>query len=174
MCRGIARHHMAKYKIEDGVSIIPKGTVKIEDSAFSGLEWLDNEELTKIVIPNTVKEIGKCSFFDCKNLTSITIPQGVTSIGEYAFYGCKKLTSIIVPDSVLEIGQAAFECCDSLKTITLSGSITKMGISQFFYCYALETIFVPKGKVSYYKKLLIDETGAFLGGNIPQIIPIEE
>ena len=94
MCREIARRHMAKYKIEDGVSIIPEGTVKIEDSAFSGLEWPDNEELTMVVIPKTVKEIGKCSFFDCKNLTSITIPQGVTSIGEYAFYENNKMNDL--------------------------------------------------------------------------------
>lgn len=175
MYREIAsRSHMAKYKIKDGVSIIPEGTVEIENSAFSGLEWPDNKDLTNVVIPNSVRRIGNCAFFDCENLTSIDIPQSVTSIGEYAFYGCNSLTSIVIPDSVLEIGQAAFECCDSLKTVTLSGSITKMGISQFFYCYALETIFVPKDKVVFYKKLLIEDTESFLGGNVPQILPIEK
>ena len=48
---------MAKYKIKDGVGIIPKGKTRIEDDAFS----------------------------DCEGLTSITIPDSVTEIGEEAF-----------------------------------------------------------------------------------------
>ena len=71
---------MAKYEIKDGIAIIPKGTQKIEDRAFS---W-------------------------CKELTSVTIPDSVTEIGDGAFAGCYSLTSVTIPDSVTEIGNSAF------------------------------------------------------------------
>ena len=155
-CKGNREIVMARYKIEDGVGIIPQGTTRIADSAFSDQAWFDSKELKKVIIPDTVTSIGESAFFGCENLTSILIPNSVKTIGEYAFYGCKKLVSVIIPNSVTEIGQAAFECCRSLKTITLPASITQIGISMFYYCYALEAIYVPKNKIVFFKELLPD------------------
>jgi hypothetical protein len=166
------KEKMAEYFIKDGMGLVPEYARDIADSAFSELKWLDSEELTGVVIPNSVERIGNSAFFGCENLTSVELPKELKVIGEYAFYGCKGLTSIVIPDSVTEIGQGAFMCCDSLKTITLPASITKMGISQFFYCYALETIYVPKGMVDFYRKLLVDDTESFLGTLVPQILPL--
>ena len=59
---------MAKFKVKDGVAIIPEGTTKIEREAFC----------------------------DCPELTSVTIPNSVTSIGNYAFWGCYGLTSVTI------------------------------------------------------------------------------
>lgn len=53
---------MAKYEIKDGIAIIPEGTQKIEDRAFS---WC--KELTSVVIPDSVTEqrerkpVARCS-----------------------------------------------------------------------------------------------------------------
>ena len=51
---------MAKFKIKDGVAIIPEGTTEIEH----------------------------CAFQNCSSLKSVTIPNSVTEIGESAFEGC--------------------------------------------------------------------------------------
>ena len=59
------------------------------------------------------------------------IPQGVTKIESGAFRGCANLTSIVIPDSVTTIGDEAFNSC-----------------------YALKKIYVSKGKVDYFKRLL--------------------
>ena len=74
---------MAKFKIKDGVYIIPQGITKIEEYAFC-----NDTSLECVVIPIGVTEIGSSAFYGCKNLTSIVIPKGVSEIGEYAFEGC--------------------------------------------------------------------------------------
>ena len=54
----------------------------------------ENTEITNLVIPNRVKNIGDNAFYGCSSLTTITIPNSVTSIGYQAFDGCICLTKI--------------------------------------------------------------------------------
>jgi hypothetical protein len=54
----------------------------------------ENCNLTVLIIPNSVKSIGKETFAYCNGLTSVTIGNSVTSIGNAAFYFCSKLKSI--------------------------------------------------------------------------------
>ncbi|MDE5566538.1 MAG: leucine-rich repeat domain-containing protein, partial [Anaeroplasmataceae bacterium] len=55
------------------------------------------EELTNIVLPNTIVEIGDYQFYGFENITSIVIPNSVESIGINAFVGCDSLESISIP-----------------------------------------------------------------------------
>ena len=57
----------------------------------------NNEEITEIVIPDSVTSVGSCAFEGCSKLTSITIPDSVTSVGSSVFSGCSSLTSITLP-----------------------------------------------------------------------------
>lgn len=56
--------------------------------------FLNNKEITELVIPDEVTSIGQYAFYNCSNITSMTIPSGVISIGPSAFYGCTGLTSV--------------------------------------------------------------------------------
>lgn len=47
--------------------VVPNGTTKISPYAFDGAECLSS-----VVIPNTVKSIGKFAFYSCINLYSVT------------------------------------------------------------------------------------------------------
>ncbi|MBR5131736.1 MAG: leucine-rich repeat domain-containing protein [Alistipes sp.] len=97
----------------------------VEDSVIRAEVFKDDKELTSIVVPDGVTEIGERAFWGCSNLTSITIPESVTQIGEYTFYGCSSLTSITIPNSVTSIGRYAFYGCSSLKSIKVANK----------YCY---------------------------------------
>jgi len=70
--------------------------------------YLNGEELTDLVIPDSVTSIGDYAFYGCSGLTSVTIPNSATSIGSCAFYGCSGLASVDIPNSVTEIGGFAF------------------------------------------------------------------
>ena len=71
-----------------------------------------NQNLTAIVAPNTVTNIGYYAFGGCSALTSVSLP-AATSIGYYAFYGCTSLTSIDFGDTprsdVPLLGEDAFD-----------------------------------------------------------------
>lgn len=65
-----------------------------------------------VIVPSTVKTIGKNSFPVTSAIKTITIPSSVTSIGDYAFwYTSDGLESVIIPSSVIEIGPHAFAMC---------------------------------------------------------------
>ena len=56
--------------------------------------FIDGEETTDLVIPESVTSIGGYAFYGCTGLTSVTIPNSVTSVGGKAFYNCSGLTDV--------------------------------------------------------------------------------
>ena len=105
--------------------VIPDGIKKIPDGCLS------SPEITSVVIPDSVTEIGAYAFSGCTGLTSINIPDSVTDIGDFAFSRCTNLDSVIIPDSVNKIGNSAFNSCKSLNTIVIPDSVTSIGRYAF-------------------------------------------
>lgn len=69
---------------------------------------------------------------NCYNLSKIILPSTLIEIGEDAFEGCLNLKNITIPDSVTIIRDNAFRNCDSLdeSTIEKIESINVNGISK--------------------------------------------
>ena len=65
----------------------------------------------------SVTSIGRYSFRNCDEVTSVIIPNSIRKINDEAFKGCSKLTSITIPESVTSIGDAAFNDCYRLDTL---------------------------------------------------------
>lgn len=59
---------------------LPEGVKIIDNGVFY------KTDITDIVLPSTLTEIGSNAFEACKNLTNIIIPENVLHIGDYAFY----------------------------------------------------------------------------------------
>ena len=110
--------------------------------------YLNGEEITELIIPNSVTRIDKCAFYHCSSLKSVTIPNSVTSIGSDAFIGCTGLTSVTIGNSVTSIGSSAFAGCSSLKNITTGNSVTYIGGSAFSGCGGLTSITIPNSVTS--------------------------
>ena len=92
-------------------AIIPS-CAKINGKDYSVTEIFDSgfasaTNLTRVVIPDSVKKIGTRAFAGCPELISIEF-QNVEEIGGNAFYRCPKLKEIFIPKSVKVIGSYAF------------------------------------------------------------------
>ena len=111
---------------------------EILDRAF-----YDCKNLTSVVIPNSVTNIGTGAFGYCKGLTSVTIPDSVTEIGDFVFANCTSLTSVVIPNSVTNIGDGAFECCQGLTSVVIPDSVTEIENCAFMVCTNLTSLMIP-------------------------------
>lgn len=118
--------------------------------AFEGFN-----ELTSIILPDNLVDIGASAFYGCFGLTSITLPNSLTNIGDYAFYNCSELTSITLPNGLTKIGNSAFSRCTSLTEF-------KVDHENLYYCSVDGVLF------SYDKSTLIAYPGAKKGDCIVQ------
>ena len=76
--------------------------------------FLNDVEVTDLVIPGGVTQISQYAFVGAEAITSVTIPNSVKSIGSNAFNGCKSLSYLALGDSVKNFYSGAFSGCDSL------------------------------------------------------------
>ena len=129
-----------------GLNVEKDYTTSNYKTAGSGSVYdvLTNNNLSgKLIMPNSVTNIGKNAFYKSANLTSVTIPGSVTSIGNYAFCGCPDLTSVTIPGSVTSIGVYVFGGCTGLTSVTMSNSVTSINKRAFMNCSKLTSITIP-------------------------------
>lgn len=109
-------------------------------------------ELQSVVLPETLKIIGRSCFNGCSKLTSINIPQGVEKILDNAFEGSSKINfgDLILPN-LTSIGiRAFFLSSTGLRRILDLGHITTLPANNgtgasgtFVNCSALELAILP-------------------------------
>jgi hypothetical protein len=95
-----------------------------------GNDAFGEDNITSVVIPNTVTSIGPEAFVDCIYLESVTMTNSVTSIGAQAFEGTA-IPSITIPASVGSIGANAFDGCNSLTIVYFLGNAPSADLSVF-------------------------------------------
>jgi hypothetical protein len=117
--------------------VIPDTVTKIGDFAFF------ISRLTAITLSKNLKTIGKSAFENCGNLVDISLPAGLTEIGEKAFSNCGALRAITIPEGVTVIEFVTFDGCSALTSVTLPSSIKKIEALAFQNCSALTTLTIP-------------------------------
>ena len=80
--------------------------------------------------------IGDRAFYYCDDLTNIIIPDSVMSIGEYVFCYCDGLNSVIIGGGVMSIGDGAFNYCRSLNNVYFYNPIQNSSSDAYIGTYA--------------------------------------
>lgn len=149
----------------------PIGVLIIPDSvAYNGIMYpvklIGNyafsrcENLTSVIIPNTVTSIGISAFYACYGLTSINIPDSVTQISVNAFAYCINLSTIEIPNSVTYIREYAFIGCSNLTYVSIGSGVTSIGDNAFRNCSNITRI-----------RLWSTQAPTLLGGNVFHGVP---
>ena len=85
-----------------------------------------------INIPSTLKEITRCTFYECENLRNVGFSEGLEKIGNGAFYETV-VESITFPGSLRTIGQGAFCKCGHLKTVKFGEGLEVLGTNEHLH-----------------------------------------
>ena len=114
-------------------SSITYNTEEYSVTSIGNEAFKECNEVTSVVIPNTVVSIGDFAFDRCYAITSFNLPNSITSIGNWAFANTN-ITEIDIPTTVKSIGYSAFNSCRSLTSVTLPGGISRIPIGLFEDC----------------------------------------
>lgn len=108
--------------------------------SLAGHLYVNDQEVSRLVIPAGVTRINDYVFQGCQSLSSAVIGNDVTSIGNQAFVRCKNLTKVKVGDGVKRIGKQAFSICTSLKHVALGRGIDSIDYKAFNSSMVIESI----------------------------------
>lgn len=140
--RAFNQNNLTKIKIWKAVE-------SIEDRAFNWGEFISystyprenpGNQITSLIIPNSVKNIWK-SAFAYNKITSIEIPNSVTSLWERAFSD-NELERLKLPNSLTTIEKRAFSS-NNLVELNIPHTVSKIGEWAFAY-NRLNSLNLPK------------------------------
>lgn len=130
-----------------------KRVVAISKDAFR-----ENVNITKINIPDTIKNIDTYAFSGCKNLESIYAfdgnPYFVAIDGvlyskdktQLIYYPeGKKDSSFTIPDNVIIVAESAFYNNKNIESITIPSSVKAIEALAFRGCEKINNIVIPDG-----------------------------
>jgi hypothetical protein len=129
------------------------------------------------IIPNTVVNIGKNTFFDCLDLTSIIIPSSVTTIGSNAFAYCTELKEMgVKPTTPPTIESNTFTEVPNSIPVYVCGSANDYRNANYWGdftniiedCNSIKDI-SPENKITIYPNPATDNVKINLPENIHQV-----
>lgn len=139
------------------ISLIPKTNLQ-EVTITSGQSiprraFYNCAQLSKVVLPETISEIGNNAFYGCSKLSIVewnAIECNIAGSETYPiFSNCSNLSNVVFGTKVKIIPSYAFYGCDRLSSINITGSVESIGYRSFYGCSNLEKIEVD-AENSYY------------------------
>lgn len=116
-----------------GPLVLPEGLDSIGKEAFQ------QNYITEVTIPESVRGIGQAAFYDNQCLLSATLNNNMETIARSLFNSCKKLAVVHGGKNVKNIAYRAFYSCDSLRSIKDVVPVT-ISESAFYNCRKLDSI----------------------------------
>ena len=116
-------------RVIDEKLVISEGITEIGEDVFNGVD------VKEIVLPDSLKRIGRNAFITTWFVESITFGSGLETIDEGAFQSCS-VRELILPESLKTIGNYAFSGCYKLRSAVIFGEV---GYGSFSECRVLES-----------------------------------
>lgn len=115
-----------------------KPVVTLGDELFA-----QRPELRLLILPESLREIGRGSMASCENLHTVLLPSSLRRLGEYALEKNKHLLAVDIPEGVAELGAELFLNCSQLLSVSLPATLNEIGAFAFSGCPLLSAISIP-------------------------------
>lgn len=132
---------------------LPDTVTYIADDAFSDSDdWSakTHSALREIVLPQSLKTIGKRAFYHNYYLEKITIPASVTEIGSGAFAACTNLSDITIQGEHTLLHGGAFGEKSGYSVGTFAGKLRELH-QQWLYDDSASDFFIWQGQLLDYR-----------------------
>ena len=103
--------------------------VAIAPRAFEGCA-----ALRRVILPESLRQIGEMAFSGCAHLRTLVIPGGVQRVGTLAFAKCSQMERVRIEPGVAQLGPSCFSKCAALKRVEIPASVAQIGGGAFFGC----------------------------------------
>lgn len=131
-----------KYIGDDASVTVPSSYYGCEVSVLMDDIFKGHTEISEVILPETLRDIGGFVFDGCTSLKTIRLPSSLSALWQYAFVR-SSFEELVIPEKVTIIPPFCFQDCHELKKVTfLSGQIRLMS-SCFLNCYSLEEVCLP-------------------------------
>lgn len=101
------------------------------DDVIPAYAFYSNTTLRAIILPDSVKRLGECCFYDIYLTSTLALPESLTRIDFGAFQQMKSDANIIMNNSLVYIDQYAFYGCEAKCDLTLPNSLKYIGDYAF-------------------------------------------
>lgn len=106
--------------------------------------FIYNNDLTGIIIPNTVEVVDTSAFQECRNLESLIFEEGGVNpavIRRAAFSYCTKVPELVIPDNYTVIEDWVFENNTAATSVTLPKNLTHLYERSFWELTSLQSLY---------------------------------
>lgn len=164
---------------------INEATIDLSNvTVFSECCFCNSKMSGKLILSDSITEIGRSAFNTCKMYGDVTIPSTVESIGDYAFMNFMGFLdkknpgtdySLTIKTGVKSIGDEAFKCSKFSGKLLIPKGLTEIGDGAFYGCEYLTSITFDKdvssiGSYAFYGCLgLKNGTVTFLETTAPTL-----
>jgi len=127
---------------------LPDGLTDIGDEAFWGVS------VKELVIPESVRRLGKSCFACCNDLAELSILSSGVKADVKAFYRCVVLKKVNFPNGIDELANGMFRGCTELDSLVLPSGLKAIRSGSISYVMRLQRIMIPAS-------VTVIEEGAF-------------
>lgn len=111
---------------------------------ISGQMFFQENNVKKVILPDTVREIDDSTFLNATSIEEIQILGKLDRIGETAFAGCSSLRELDFRNGLKEIDYMAIDLCENLQDVYLPADLESVDEAICILCDDV-TIHVPAG-----------------------------
>ena len=131
------------------------------------------KNITEVILPDTVTEIGAKTFFMCEKLAKVRLSNALVTIGSEAFSGCTALSDLSprLPASVRTIGDKAFYDCRLLSHVVIPEGVTVIPSSCFYNCLQLADVTIPESCTTIGGSAFTGDSVGVFTNVFPRVLP---